>query len=190
MLYLDADAVVVRNVDELLESTALNRYPLAAVNDYFAGAVLLVVPNETMRARFSATLAQDSGRYVFGEQDFLNVHFSGSHALLAGEYHCLAEAIAQTVAAELSVESGLTDEAPKFEQLLLSKCAIVEFSSCARDGAERAWKPWHGRQSLRRDRRVCLSKPGPHFFAVAAIWEQVFARGLAELARAGVPKPP
>ncbi|KAJ8598762.1 hypothetical protein CTAYLR_009867 [Chrysophaeum taylorii] len=175
VLYLDADALVLRNIDELLETAAIDA-PLAAVNDYFAGAVLLVTPNPATAAAFRATLAQDAGRYVYGEQDFLNVHFAGTHALLAGEYHCLAEATAIGLATKQNHSTG------DFAAQLVRQCAVLEFSSCSHDGGvSPAWKPWHGRGTLLPERRVCLFPPGPEFHALASLWTEAYARGMATL---------
>ncbi|KAH8096212.1 glycosyl transferase [Aureococcus anophagefferens] len=66
VLYLDADVVVLRNVDELfaaLERRGGPPAPLAAVDDYFSGGVLFLAPNAAEERAFAATLAQDSGRY-------------------------------------------------------------------------------------------------------------------------------
>ncbi|KAH8096211.1 glycosyl transferase [Aureococcus anophagefferens] len=73
VLYLDADVVVLRNIDELfaaLERRGGPPAPLAAVDDYFSGGVLFLAPNAAEETAFADTLAQDSGRYVYGEQDF------------------------------------------------------------------------------------------------------------------------
>ena len=73
------------------------------------------------------TLAEDSGLYVYGEQDFLNVHFAGRHTRLSLEYKCSAEKVA----------SG---EWPKGADA----CSILEFDSCTIGTGHVAWKPWHG----------------------------------------------
>lgn len=174
VLYLDADALVLTNIDDLVASAALGDAALAAVNDYFAGAVLLVVPSIDAADSFRRTLAQDAGRYVYGEQDFLNVHFAGTHALLAAEYHCLAEATAQT---------------ESFDQVL-SSCAVLEFSSCERDATRRPWKPWHGRAALDPKRHVCIYPPNPAFHALAARWDVTYQRALATLTASHVAPPP
>ena len=188
VLYLDADAIVLRNVDELFY--ALDReQTLGAVNDYFAGAVLLVRPDANTAQAFENTLHGDGGRYVYGEQDFLNAHFSGSHALLGREYHCLAEATAQ----QLLNDTDINDDALDVHDRLIrgdpTHCAILEFSSCARDGAGRPWKPWHGRSQLQPHRRVCLYYPNAAFDKIAQIWERAHLRALALLLAANVELP-
>lgn len=174
VLYLDADALVLNNVDELVASAAIGDAALAAVNDYFAGAVLLVVPSPDAADAFRRTLAQDAGRYVYGEQDFLNVHFAGTHALLAAEYHCLAEA---------------TSQAESFGQVLAS-CAVLEFSSCERDSTRRPWKPWHGRAALDPQHHVCIYPPNAAFHALAARWDVTYQRALDTLTASHVVPPP
>ena len=182
VLYLDADAVLLRNVDEVF-STALDddQTTLGAVNDYFAGAVLLVKPDEATYRSFEATLRRDGGRYVYGEQDFFNAHFAGSHALLGPEYHCLAEATAQTLLA-LDPSEDLTAR-------LRHLCGILEFSSCARD-AGTAWKPWHGRQNLNPDHRICLHHPNTAVHHLLDLWEHSHLRALTALLAANVERPP
>ena len=46
ILYLDADTIITANVDEILESPAINKF--TCVGDYFAGSVFLVFPSITL----------------------------------------------------------------------------------------------------------------------------------------------
>ena len=71
VIYLDSDVLVLRDVLELF-SALDGGEPLAAPNDYLSGGVLVLKPGPEP---FDKTLAEDSGLYVYGEQDFLNVAF-------------------------------------------------------------------------------------------------------------------
>ena len=222
VLYLDADTLVLRNLDEVF--SALDDgddRALGAVNDYFAGAVLLVAPKATAAAHFDATLRRDGGRYVYGEQDFLNAHFQGGHTRLGAEYHCffyqgppesrpklpfwsrgatflcppstslkhlplLNTQRAAAGLAEATAHAADSANPSTPPQTLEDLCAVLEFSSCAVDGAAVAWKPWHGAHALRDDRRVCIHHPGPSFRALLKRWEQTHARALETLARSGI----
>ncbi|KAH8063655.1 glycosyl transferase [Aureococcus anophagefferens] len=169
VLYLDADVVVLRNVDELfaaLERRGGPPAPLAAVDDYFSGGVLFLAPNAAEERAFAATLAQDSGRYVYGEQDFLNVHFGGAHARLDAQYKCLTE----------SVLKGERDAAT---------CAVLEFSSCPGMDGMMAWKPWHGTAMFDAAFEVCGRRINGDLAALAARWRGFHRRALADLAARG-----
>ncbi|KAK7233997.1 glycogenin glucosyltransferase [Aureococcus anophagefferens] len=175
VLYLDADVVVLRNVDELfaaLERRGGPPAPLAAVDDYFSGGVLFLAPNAAEETAFADTLAQDSGRYVYGEQDFLNVHFGGAHARLGSEYKCLAK------------------DVPENRSALASICAVLEFSSCpTRWGG--AWKPWHGMAMLADpDFKICTFRPTGDFENLVDVWRGFHERALADLAARGLPPLP
>ena len=175
VLYLDADVVVLRNVDELfaaLERRGGPPAPLAAVDDYFSGGVLFLAPNAAEETAFADTLAQDSGRYVYGEQDFLNVHFGGAHARLSSEYKCLAK------------------DVPENRSALASICAVLEFSSCpTRWGG--AWKPWHGMAMLADpDFKICTFRPTGDFENLVDVWRGFHERALADLAARGLPPLP
>ena len=172
VLYLDADVVVLRNIDELfaaLERRGGPPAPLAAVDDYFSGGVLFLAPNAAEETAFADTLAQDSGRYVYGEQDFLNVHFGGAHARLSSEYKCLAK------------------DVPENRSALASICAVLEFSSCpTRWGG--AWKPWHGMAMLADpDFKICTFRPTGDFENLVDVWRGFHERALADLAARGLP---
>ncbi|KAH8076108.1 glycosyl transferase [Aureococcus anophagefferens] len=141
VLYLDADVVVLRNVDELF--AALER-----------------------RGGPPAPLAADSGRYVYGEQDFLNVHFGGAHARLDAQCKCLTE----------SVLKGERDAAT---------CAVLEFSSCPGMDGMMAWKPWHGTAMFDAAFEVCGRRINGDLAALAARWRGFHRRALADLAARG-----
>ncbi|KAH8063656.1 glycosyl transferase [Aureococcus anophagefferens] len=146
--------------------------PLAAVDDYFSGGVLFLALNAAEETAFADTLAQDSGRYVYGEQDFLNVHFGGAHARLGSEYKCLAK------------------DVPENRSALASICAVLEFSSCpTRWGG--AWKPWHGMAMLADpDFKICTFRPTGDFENLVDVWRGFHERALADLAARGLPPLP
>ena len=73
LVYLDADTVITANVDELLESPVINKF--ACVGDYFAGSVFVVVPSKDTFERLSERSYAGGGKYLYGEQDFLNDFF-------------------------------------------------------------------------------------------------------------------
>uniref|UniRef100_A0A7S3K201 Hexosyltransferase n=1 Tax=Aureoumbra lagunensis TaxID=44058 RepID=A0A7S3K201_9STRA len=186
VLYIDADALVLTSaIDTLFQVPSC---ALAAVNDYFAGAVLLVEPNISI-ASFASTLAQDSGFFVYGEQDFLNVHFSGSHLRLGPEFHCLAEDTAQ--------EHSMNHISTVYETIHALRhfpCVILEFSSCSRDGggAQLPWKPWHNFSSLLTTplKPVCRYPPNLVFRRFTEIWQRYYLRALATLVAHGIGSPP
>ena len=162
VLYLDADALLLRNVDELFRALD-GGAPVAAVDDYFTGGVLLLAPGT--QGDFGATLALDAGRYVYGEQDFLNVHFAGAHVRLDAEYKCSAADAADA-----------------------GRCAVLEFASCPTT-AGGAWKPWHGTAMFGPDFRVCATNATDRIAALADRWARVHARALADLGAAAPPPP-
>ncbi|KAH8076109.1 glycosyl transferase [Aureococcus anophagefferens] len=115
---------------------------------------------------------RDSGRYVYGEQDFLNVHFGGAHARLGSEYKCLAK------------------DVPENRSALASICAVLEFSSCpTRWGGAR--KPWHGMAMLADpDFKICTFRPTGDFENLVDVWRGFHERALADLAARGLPPLP
>ena len=162
VIYLDSDVLVLRDVSELF-SALDGGEPLAAPNDYLSGGVLVLKPNP--HEPFDATLAEDSGLYVYGEQDFLNVHFAGKHTRLSLEYKCSAEKVA----------SG---EWPKGADA----CSILEFDSCTIGTGNVAWKPWHGTGMFNAsDFRVCFRKPDATIEALTERWAAVHQRALKAL---------
>ena len=162
VIYLDSDVLVLRDVSELF-SALDGGEPLAAPNDYLSGGVLVLKPNP--HEPFDATLAEDSGLYVYGEQDFLNVHFAGRHTRLSLEYKCSAEKVA----------SG---EWPKGADA----CSILEFDSCTIGTGNVAWKPWHGTGMFNSsDFRVCFRKPDATIIELTERWAAVHPRALEAL---------
>eukprot|EP00520_Triparma_pacifica_P012759 CAMPEP_0118633386 /NCGR_PEP_ID=MMETSP0785-20121206/968_1 /TAXON_ID=91992 /ORGANISM="Bolidomonas pacifica, Strain CCMP 1866" /LENGTH=385 /DNA_ID=CAMNT_0006524255 /DNA_START=114 /DNA_END=1268 /DNA_ORIENTATION=+ len=132
ILYLDADTIITANVDELLESPALTKF--TCVGDYFAGSVFLVFPSITLFNELSSKCLL-GGKYLYGEQDFLNDFFRRDNAtneetrqvLAPYNYHCMAEDFGYP---ELLRNPTMT-------------CKIVEFASCNRDNTPGVrWKPW------------------------------------------------
>ncbi|GMH61616.1 hypothetical protein TrRE_jg8478 [Triparma retinervis] len=160
ILYLDADTIVTANVDELLESPALTKF--ACAGDYFAGSVFLVFPSAALFKELSLH-SLSGGKYLYGEQDFLNDFFRSDETtgeetrqvLSPSIYHCIAE------------DFGYP-ELPN----PTSTCKIVEFASCNRDdGFGVRWKPWMDTGLLQGN--ICRRKPTELF------WELVtFYRGL------------
>ena len=53
--------------------------------------MLVARPSAAAARAMRAALGADGGRYVFGEQDFLNAFWGGEHAQLSKHYHCFAE---------------------------------------------------------------------------------------------------
>jgi len=176
VLYLDADALVLRNVDEVFFALGDAAAPdFAAVDEYFVGASFLLRPDSAERARLERTAARDAGRYVYGEQDFLNVHVAGAHAPLAEYYLCNAEIVSD---AEYEPATGAW----------ANRCGIVEFASCAAQSYV-AWKPWHGARELVAGRKVCLRVPNANYLGLVSVWEAAHARALRTLEAAGAEPP-
>jgi hypothetical protein len=161
VLYLDADAVVLRNVDEVFAGLD-GGAAVGAVDDYFTGGFLLLAPG--IPQAFAETLGMDARRYVYGEQDFLNVHFAAgaeTRVRLGAEYKCSASA----AAARGEGANG---------------CAVLEFSSCPTPLGG-AWKPWHGTRMFGPGFRVCATDANESLAALAGTWAEIHARALAQL---------
>ena len=152
--------MVTANIDELLESPALTKF--ACVGDYFAGSVFLVFPSYTLFRELSLQ-SQSGGKYLYGEQDFLNDFFRRDktteeetrQVLSPYHYHCIAE------------DFGYPELLPN----PTSTCKIVEFASCTRDESGVRWKPWMDKGLLQG--KVCKRHPTELFWKLVDFYKDL-----------------
>ena len=109
---------------------------------------------------------------MYGEQDFLNVHFAGRHARLDLEYKCSAEKMA---------EAGREES--------WKPCGLVEFDSCPAEAGRVAWKPWHGTWMFGDEHfKVCFRPPDAKIVDLAERWLAAHGRAMEVLKTRGGPE--
>ena len=167
IVYLDSDAMLTANVDELFLPGVIDRF--ASVGDYFAGSVFVVVPDKKVHERLMGLLQDGSrtNRFCYGEQDFLNFAFrevpgvspslQPRLVLSQRHYHCLAE--------------DFDDEDENDSSAALPRtatCKIVEFASCSGAHGMLRWKPWMQDESM--PPKICKKRPKQMFKMLVRFW--------------------
>mmetsp|Transcript_33045 Transcript_33045/g.42220 ORF Transcript_33045/g.42220 Transcript_33045/m.42220 type:complete len:365 (+) Transcript_33045:77-1171(+) len=147
-LYLDADALILQNLEEIFR---LEKF--AGVSAYIPGGCFYFVPSEDIFQNMVQTL-EENDKYLYADQDFLNHFFRGSKYVLAKEYHCWADNLGHTET--------------------LGGCKVVEFASCG----DIRWKPWMGKEALPDGERFCINFPSDEFWEVSEVWDRMFQRAL------------
>ena len=93
LVYLDADYLVTNTLDELFSvptfAASVSESKHYRTGD-FAGGLLVVHPNVEVADAIARSLSLND-RFLFGEQDFLNIFFSNDRVLLPHTYGCIAE---------------------------------------------------------------------------------------------------
>ncbi|MFT3765000.1 MAG: glycosyltransferase family 8 protein [Minicystis sp.] len=82
LVFLDADTIVVKNVDDLFERPALAAAPDFFLPDRFSSGVMVIEPSRALFQGMVAALA-DLRSYDGGDQGFLNLFFADWYAMPA-----------------------------------------------------------------------------------------------------------
>ncbi len=113
IVFLDADTIVLRNIDELFERPAIAAAPDFFMPDRFNSGVMVVEPRPALLETFMDELARVPS-YDGGDQGFLNAHWSDwwampvAHRLGAG--YNLHHFVFQFMAAHPALERQFLDE--------------------------------------------------------------------------------
>ncbi|CAM9917798.1 unnamed protein product, partial [Choristocarpus tenellus] len=83
IVFLDADVVLLDNIDELFE---VEGFGAVGGGRYFGGSVLVLQPSGEEHSHMLESLRKSKGGYIYGEQDFLNLHFAVERTVLPNEY--------------------------------------------------------------------------------------------------------
>ena len=122
LVFVDADTVLLKNIDRLLRIPPSNPF-VAAANMYFTATMMSFKPSLGTWNRMQS-IFNIANKFRFPEQDFLNLYFAGAPLRLSNDFVCVVG---------LSIDKGW------------DSCAAIEFGThrCLNrklDG--KSWKPW------------------------------------------------
>ena len=166
IVMLDADTVVLSNLDHLLTTS---RLPLSAAQPFTVALVatngvewrhgvvgsgfIVLTPSTAVYDAMVAELVTHS-RYDVCETDFFNVFFEHTKVVLPHSYLCIAEGL------DYFYAPGA---------LLNGVCHVVDFQSCGK-----GWKPWHSGNPPTRSEDICRFPASASYNAAVAVWRRVF----------------